>query len=247
MSSSSYTTIVLITGANQGIGFEIAKKLGTDHPDYHIILAGRRQNAVYEAVAKIQNLGASIEGLILDVTSDQSISNAAQIVARTHGRLDVLINNAGISRFDGARRPRDLWHSIFDTNVFGAQLVTEAFLPLLQQSQTTKRIVNMTSSLGSLALRQDPSSEDYHVNEFMEYSASKTALHMVTMYYARQFDQDPSWKINLCSPGFCATNHNQYSALEPPELGAINACRLATLGPDGETATCSSRHGPLPW
>lgn len=249
---ASDQTIVLITGANQGIGFEIAKKLGTEHKDYHIIASGRRLEAVEDAAAKLRELGCSAEALVLDQDSDESITQAAETILDKHGRLDVLINNAGISRSasydDPTKAPltRSEWMSVFNTNIFGVSVLTEALIPLLEKSQKTKRIVFISSSLGSLASKL---SLDYPARkrDYRVYSASKSALNRLALHYAVEREDDPSWKINICAPGYVATNLNNYGGAEPASTGAINACRLATLGPDGETATFTSRHGPVAW
>ncbi|KAK3394313.1 hypothetical protein B0H63DRAFT_385374 [Podospora didyma] len=249
MASEDYTTIVLITGANGGIGFETAKKLGAEHSDYHIIVSGRRKDAVDEAVTRLQASGGSFEGILLDVTSDESIAQAAQTVQEKHGRLDVLVNNAGVAPSEG-ERPRQLLKDIFDINVFGVVQVTNTFLPLLEKSQVTKRIVVITSGFGSFGETLGKGRDECHwpiYSVFAAYSASKAALNMMIVHYAIRFEKDPTWKVNLCCPGFCATNLTGYPGGEDPANGAINACRLATLGPEGETTTFTNRHGPLPF
>ncbi|KAK0618368.1 hypothetical protein B0T17DRAFT_335899 [Bombardia bombarda] len=245
MASTPSTTIVLVTGANQGIGYEIVKKLGTEHSDYHIILSGRRKDAVDEAVAKLKPLGFSLEGLVMDVASDESITEAAKYVSEKHGRLDVLINNAGVS-VDVGPHPRKVWQDVFNVNVFGVVQVTDTFMPLLEKSQQTKRIVMISSSVGSLERKTDKNGFVRNI-DYRVYTPTKSALNMVTLHYVARFDNDPTWKINLCCPGWCATNINDFQGMEDPKFGAINACRLATLGPDGETGTYTDRNGPIPW
>ncbi|KAJ9139120.1 Carbonyl reductase [Pleurostoma richardsiae] len=240
------STVVLVTGANQGIGFEISKKLGLEHKDYHVIVSGRRKDAVEEAADKLAKLGCSVEPLVLDVTSDESIAQAVKTVEGRHGRLDVLVNNAGIS---GAREKstRELFNRILDTNVSSVAMVTDAFIPLLGRSTTgAKHIVFITSGLGSLTMKKDPS-HIWHKLPSAYYSTSKAALNMLALHYAVQWEVDPSWKINLYTPPHCATNLNYFSGPEPVENGAIGACRLATLGPDGETGTFTDNDGPVPW
>ena len=245
-SKSPHTTIALVTGANQGIGFEIAKKLGTEHPDYHVLVAGRRKDAIDEAVTKLQALKVSCEPLLLDVTSDDSIAAAVKVVQDKHGRLDVLINNAGISR----RLPdqplatdRASWNAVFDTNVASVALVTDAFIPLLEKSQVTKRIVNITSGLGSVDTLQDKANP-FHKHPYTVYGISKAGLNLLTMFYAVKYEDDKTWKFNLSCPGLCKTNLNDYIEYgEDPAVGAINAVRLATLGEDGESGTFSNRAG----
>jgi NAD(P)-dependent dehydrogenase (short-subunit alcohol dehydrogenase family) len=252
MGSTAYITKVLITGANTGLGWQISKKLATEHKDYHIIMSGRKKDAIEKAVADFQSQGlTNVESLVLDLSSDESIANAAKAVAEKHGRLDILINNAGLTSDNGAPAETDLsrekWNMVFQVNVFGTALVTDAFLPLLEKSQApTKRVVFMTSSLSSIGLVLDKSTW-WRKAQFPIYSASKTALNRLMAQYAVDKEDDPSWKINVCCPGHCATNLNAGKGSEDPALGAINACRLATLGIEGETGTFSNRHGPLPW
>ncbi len=251
MASAPYIQIALVTGANQGIGFEIAKQLTTEHKDYHVIMAGRRQEAVDEAVAKLTALGLSVTGLLLDVTDDESIARAAKEVEEKHVRLDVLVNNAAISWISPEKglSTRQQWLEIYNTNVAGVLQVTDAFLPLLEKSQApTKRIVMMSTNLGSVALKLDPK-EFIHTVEYPAYSTSKTALHQLTAHYIQRKENDPTWKINLHNPGYCATNLTFYAGSDDPALGAAGAVKLATLGPDGPTGTFTGRdyEGEIPW
>ncbi len=243
----STSTIVLVTGANQGIGFEIAKKLASEEKGYHIIVSGRRKEAVEEAVESLQKQGLSVEPLVLDIASDESIEAAVKTVEAKHGHIDVLVNNAAISLGGAGVSDRAAWIRLFEINVFGTAMVTDAFLPLLEKSQTTKRIVFISSSLSSLNRRVDPKSPTHNTGQWRVYTTSKTPLNMIAVDYAIKYEKDPSWKINICCPGYCATNLNGFSGADTAASGAINACRLATLGPDGETGTFSSKDGPVPW
>jgi len=242
---ASSNTLVLITGANQGIGFETARKLGTEHKDYHIIVSGRRENAIKEAVSKLQELGVSAEPLVMDQASDESIAAAVKEVDARHGRLDVLINNAAVNM---GTPTRETWQTLYNINVFGVAMVTDAFIPLLEKSDKVKRIVNVTSGLGSCALTKIEPNCIYgsKMPEFIIYSSSKAALNLMTVHYAARFEEK-GWKINLACPGYCATNLNNYGGTNDPATGAINPCRLATLGEDGETGTFSHKDGPYPW
>ncbi|KAF4994947.1 hypothetical protein FDECE_12949 [Fusarium decemcellulare] len=241
----STTTIVLVTGANQGIGLETSKRLATEQPNYHIVMAGRRQQAIEEAAATLKKLGHSVEPLVMDVTSDASIADAAQFVSEKFGRLDVLINNAGILRRD-LPEGREKMRLIYETNVFGPMVVTEAFLPLLERATGTKRLVYVTSTLGSIQVKLDQDSKEHPLHG-LAYSTSKSALNMLALHYSVKYEKDPSWKFNLSCPGFCNTNLNEYRGPDTPENGSINICRLATLGPDGESGTFTDRHGTIPW
>lgn len=244
-------TIALVTGANQGIGFEIAKKLATDHKDYHVIMTGRRKDAIEEAASKLQSSGLSVEALVMDLDSDESIATAAQTVASKHGHLDALVNNAGISTApkaaDGTpNSTRQEFVQIMNTNVAGVQAVTDAFIPLLEKASGTKRIVFISSSLGSLSTKADVNSGTRKL-PWIPYTISKTADTMLGLIYAAQFDGRNDWKVNISCPGYCGTNLNAFAGTNPPSHGAINACRLATLGPDGETNTFTDVDGPVAW
>ncbi|KAK7719928.1 hypothetical protein SLS64_002109 [Diaporthe eres] len=246
-------TIVLVTGANQGIGFEIAKKLNVEHENYHVIMAGRRKQAIEEAAEKLQAQGFSVEPLVLDQSSDDSIAAAAKAVDEKHGHLDVLINNAAISNISHSAdgKPlstREQFLRILDTNVAGVQIVTDAFIPLLEKSTKTKRIVFISSGLGSVSLLADPKlGSTFRKVEATHYTTSKASLNQLALHYVVRYEDDKNWKLNICCPGFCATNLNAYSGTNSAESGAINACRLATLGPDGESGTYTNKEGTIPW
>lgn len=240
------STIVLVTGANQGLGYEMSKKLGKEYDGYHVIMTGRRADALEDAAKELQSLGCSVEPLLMDVTSDEAITQAAAAVDEKYGRLDVLINNVGIN--PGVATPtRDLWRRILETNVISVHRVTEAFLPLLRKSKAScKRIVFVSTSLGSLGDKLNPEGP-YRKLDVRIYRSSKAALNMLAASYVVDFEDDPTWKINVDDPGYCGTSFNNYSGPDTPENGALNACRLATLGPDGETGTFSNRRGSVAW
>jgi len=240
------TDIVLITGSNQGIGFETARKLASEHEGYHVIVSGRRKDATEDAAKTLQAEGLSVEPLVMDVNSDESIAAAVEAVKSKHGRLDVLVNNAGISIAPGAEG-RAAWAKMFDTNVFSVVAVTDAFLPLLEKSPKTKRVVFVSSNVSSLGLKADPTSLQHGLDRWMGYSSSKSALNMLAMHYVVRFEKDPTWKINLGCPGYCATNINGYTGTSTAKDGAGHVCHLATLGPDGESGSFSDKKGPVPW
>lgn len=245
------TTIVLVTGANQGIGLAIAKKLATQQKGYHVIMTGRRKNAIEEAAKTLQDQGLSVEPLVMELTSDESIAAAAKTVGDKHGRIDVLVNNAAISQASTSAdgKPlskREEFLQVLNTNVASVEAVTDAFLPLLEKSTQTKRIVFIGSRLGSLTSKADVKSPSRKM-DYRPYTISKTAEHMLALMYAAQFDGREDWKVNISCPGFCATNLNGQKGTDSPESGAINACRLATLGPDGPTNTFTSKEGPALW
>lgn len=196
----AYKHIALVTGANQGIGFEIAKKLATEQPDYQVILTGRRKDALDEALAKLKALGlTNVESLVMDVKSDESIKAAAKAVEDKYGRLDVLINNAGIVG-NTELSTRELWQEVYDVNVIGALIVTDTFIPLLEKSEVTKRVVFLSSSLGSLQDKADPT-DMFRKVDVGHYSSSKSAMNMMALHFAVRYEDDKSWKFNVGCPG----------------------------------------------
>lgn len=245
-------TVVLVTGSNQGIGYEIVKKLATEHGDYQLVLSGRRKAAVDEAVAGLRAAGlGNVDALVLDISDDASIAAAVAAVQTRYGRLDVLVNNAGViatPAVDGESRAE--WATTLSTNVASVALVTDAFLPLLRQSvgsRGPKRIVFLSSSMGSLARKAEPDSW-MHANRTRAYATSKAALNMLAWHYAVAFEQDTAnWKINCVCPGYCATQLNGFQGDNTVASGAVRAAELATLGADGPTATFSNKEGSIPW
>jgi len=212
---------VLITGANQGLGFATAQLL-SQQPNYVILLGSRDATKGEEAVHKIngEKPQSQVYLLVLDVTSDDSIDAAKSEVVNKYGdKLDVLVNNAGIALPEDTLKggsPRELMQRTYDVNVFGAAAMTEAFLPLLKNAPFP-RIVNVSSSLGSIGYVLDPNST-VGVN-LIAYSTSKSALNALTAYYANVLKK--ARVVSLC-PGYNATNLNNYRGLKNPTDG----CRI---------------------
>lgn len=241
-------TIVLISGANQGLGFEIAKKLATEQKDYHIFLGSRNLAKGEESAKMLQGLPGSVQAVQLDVTSDDCINACATLIEHQFAHLDVLVNNAGIASpaYGNEPTPRKKLAKCFDTNVYGAVSLTDACIPLLQKA-TTPRLVFMGSEMGSVANTLDPNFA-YYGAETVAYKASKAALNMIGATYAVKYGKE-GFKVNVCCPGLRKTN------LAPemgkmggaPSEGAVNACRLATLGEEGENGTFTNLDGVLPW
>ena len=178
----------------------------------------------------------------LDVTSDASVAEAVRQVTASPGRLDVLVNNAGVGL--GSARPSetsvDDMRAVYETNVFGVVRVTGQFLPLLRASPAG-RIVNVTSKRGSLG---EPGA--WVGQPIMAYSSSKTALNAVTAHLAREL-APAGIKVNGAAPGHVATDFNQHRGTRTPEQGAAIAVKLALLGPDGPTGGVFDDDGPLGW
>ena len=249
----SSKTIVLISGANQGLGFEIAKKLATEHQDYHILLGSRSLAKGEESAKQLQDLPGSTQAVQLDVTSDDSIAACADLIKTHFGHLDVLVNNAGIAIPAYQHEPtlRAKFSRCFDTNLFGAAALTDAFVPLLKLAKNP-RIVFMSSEMGSVANTLDPNFPYYGIPlsnfDVVAYKASKAALNMLGATYAVKYGGD-GFKINMCCPGLRKTNLTPTVGGLGGEAaeGAVNACRLATLGVEGEGGTFTNLEGVLPW
>ncbi len=217
-------TIVLISGANQGIGFEIVKKLSTN-PNYHILM-GTRTLSNGEAALSTLPKDTLVEPIELDVTSDLSITQAATSVSTKHGRLDILINNAGIGPYAPAATAstRERFTQILSTNVTSAACLTDAFIPLLRLS-SEPRIIFVSSAVGSLTQTLDPTSSHYGINA-PAYKASKAAMNMLMATYATTLKEE-KWRINSCTPGLSATAFTKGVGRDP-SVGAMIACKLAT-------------------
>ncbi|KAJ7662984.1 carbonyl reductase [Mycena rosella] len=245
-SISSDSKIVLITGANKGIGFEIAKQLASQYKGYHILIGSRDAERGEKAAEALKKEGLSVEALAIDVADDRSIEAAAQTVKSKFGRLDVLINNSGIilDSFTGEPSSRAVFEATFAVNVFGAASTTDAFIPLLEKSAAA-RVVFVSSDLGSLTYRANPTGP-YSFVDGPSYRCSKAAMNMLALTYAHRF-RGQGWKVNIHNPGYTKTDLNHNNGTGTVEDGAKGAVRLAVLGDDSETATYSEKEGPIPW
>lgn len=247
--------VALVTGANQGIGLQIARELVANGLT---VLVGSRNLERGETAAK--DIGPNARALQLDVTDKASIAAAAQRIRTELGRLDVLVNNAAISNtskrpgmsveeYAALTRPSnvslDEVRAVWETNVFGVLAVTQAMLPLLREAPAA-RIVNVSSGVGSLTRNADPTFP-YRSIFGPVYPASKTALNAMTL--AMAIELEPTGiKVNAVSPGFTRTNLNGYQGTETVEEGAREAVRVALLGPDGPTGTFThATLGTIPW
>ncbi|MBW0117133.1 SDR family oxidoreductase [Pseudonocardia abyssalis] len=234
----------LVTGANKGIGYEIAAGLGA--LGWRVGVGARDEQRRTDAVAKLVATGVDAFGVPLDVTDDASVTAAAALVEEYAGRLDALVNNAGIT--GGAPQTPttvdlDTVRRVVETNVLGVIRVTNALLPLLRRSPSP-RIVNMSSGVGSLTRQSTPGGDTGPIA--VAYSPSKTFLNAVTVQYAKEL-ADTGILINAACPGFVATDLNGFRGHRTPEQGAATAIRLATLPDDGPTGGYFEDAGAIPW
>ena len=246
MSEDLKGKVALITGANKGIGYEIARQLGSRGAS--VLVGSRDIGRGEEAANKLRLSQIDAQTIQLDVSDQKTIDSAAKQIESEFGKLDILVNNAGILS-DGDRLPpsqvdiETLRHT-YETNVFGVFAVTKALLPLLKKSKAG-RIVNLSSSLGSLTQNSDP---NYEFADFklLAYNSSKTAVNAITVLLAAELKDTPI-KINAADPGFTATDINQYQGYRTVEQGAIAAVRLATLPNDGSSGGFFDENGVVPW
>lgn len=245
--------VALVTGANKGIGHQIARDLAGLG---YTVLIGSRDASNGEVAAK--EIGNDAHSLQLDVTDQGSIDAAAARIRTDFGRLDVLVNNAGVSHAGKADEgfpkdamatnlltdaPMESIRRVWEVNVFGVIAVTQAVLPLLRKAPAA-RIVNMGSSGGSLALNSDP--DNPHRAMYGNYSTSKSAVHAVSLAFALALESE-GIKVNTACPGHTATALNNFSGARSVENGAREAVRLATLDVDGPTGTFSDQDGTVAW
>ncbi|WP_183976400.1 SDR family oxidoreductase [Tunturiibacter gelidoferens] len=235
--------IAFVTGANKGIGKAIVKGLARD--GYVVYLGARGVERGRAAAAELAGDG-TVRFVQLDVTDPASVLAAKETIETEVGRLDVLVNNAGISSAPGSRfrspieESADNLRGVYETNVFAVVTVTNVFIPLLLRSNAG-RIVNVTSKRGSIG-------EDgaWVGRPNMTYSTSKTALNAITVHYARSLAETPI-KVNGAAPGHVATDFNGFRGTRTPEQGALVAIRLAQLESDGPTGLVFEDDVQLAW
>jgi NAD(P)-dependent dehydrogenase (short-subunit alcohol dehydrogenase family) len=251
----AHRRIALVTGANQGIGLQVARELAANGVT---VLLGSRDLGKGEAAAR--QIGRGATAIQLDVTDRASIAAAAERIRTEFGRLDLLVNNAGISNTgrapnasleDYAKTTRpsnvsfDEMRAVWETNVFGVLAVYQAMLPLLRLSSDA-RIVNVSSGVGSLATNADPSF-GYRRMFGPVYPASKAALNAISLAMMIELE-GTGIKLNLVSPGFTATHLNNYAGTDSIEDGSREVVRAALLGPEGATGTFTRwENAPIPW
>lgn len=240
----SERTIALVTGANKAIGYEIAAGLGA--LGWRIGVGARDQERREIAVEKLRAGGIDAFGVPLDVDDDASVAAAAELIADQAGGLDVLVNNAGITG-DMPQTPTTVdpatVRTVLETNVIGVIRVTNAMLPMLRGS-ASPRIVNMSSSVGSLALHTTPGIDMGPIP--VAYLASKTFLNALTIQYAKELSETDIL-INSGCPGLTATDLSGFRGDRTPQQGAAIAIHLATLPDGGPTGGFFNDAGTVPW
>jgi NAD(P)-dependent dehydrogenase (short-subunit alcohol dehydrogenase family) len=239
--------IALITGANKGLGFEMARQLG--QAGVSVFLAARDPQKGEAAAEKLRGQGLDVQFIKLDVTNKADHVAVLAFLERKFGRLDILINNAGISAESlGSGKVStttdDVIHRTFETNFFAPVALTQVLLPLLKKSDAG-RIVNMSSILGSQTLHADPKSQIYEFKA-LAYDASKAALNSFTIHLAHEL-KDTKIKVNSAHPGWVKTDMGTDAApMEIPE-GGKTGVQLALLGDDGPTGGFFHLGKTLPW
>jgi NAD(P)-dependent dehydrogenase (short-subunit alcohol dehydrogenase family) len=245
------TQVALVTGANKGIGRATAEQLAGR--GMTVLIGARDARRGEEAAAAVPG---EAHALVLDVTDAATVQTAARWIEDWFGRLDVLVNNAGISG-SGPVSPLDavdqvpssvdldLVRAVFETNVFGVITVTNALLPLLRRSPAP-RIVNVSSGAGSLAIASDPEGPLAALPSSAAYTPSKTALNALTVQYANELRKD-GVLVNAADPGYVDTDINNHTGFLTTAQGAAVVVRLATLGADGPTGGFFGEAGPVPW
>ena len=226
MATNDNNRIALITGANKGIGFEVARQLA--QKGIQVLLGSRDEVRGKKAVEQLISENLPVSLIIIDVTDQSTIDPAVTKVTNTYGHLDILINNSGV--YVKEPRPSELTletirHN-FEVNFFGAFSITKAFLPLIRKS-SSGRIVNISSALGSFYFHESNKQSYFHC----AYSASKASLNMLTFQLAKEL-QNTKIKVNSCTPGLTATDLTNFHG-HSVEIGAKSAVFLATLPDDG--------------
>jgi NAD(P)-dependent dehydrogenase (short-subunit alcohol dehydrogenase family) len=247
-SSKSNGKIALVTGANKGLGFEMSRQLAQE--GLTVIIAARKLEAAIVAAAQLKSEGLEAEAIALDINDSAQIQSAAQEIGDRFGKLDVLINNAGVM-LDGewaisnaSSVSIDTIRKTFDTNFFALVEVTQAMLPLILKSQSG-RIVNMASIEGSLTLHADPSSFIYDSKPFA-YDASKAAVNSFTLHLAHELRNTPV-KVNSAHPGWVKTELGGDGAMMDISEGAKTGVQLATLPDDGVSGGFIHLGQPVLW
>ncbi|KAK7424084.1 hypothetical protein QQX98_000694 [Neonectria punicea] len=239
--------IVLVTGANQGIGLATAQSLASKD-SYHVIIGARNTQAGEKVASDLREAGHAASSVQLDLSSKASIEAAIGKIDKEFGYIDALVNNAGILKDrDPSYSTWDLYTDTFTTNVIGTAVLTEGLLPLLQKAKSgPPRLVFVTSVMGSLQYATNKDAPWYSI-DYKAYDASKAAVNMLMLNYVRVLDGTGA-KVNSVCPGLVKTNLTNFSEYgTTTEVGASHVVEMATLGKDGPTGTFSNSQGSLPW
>src|SRR5271156_6360693 len=237
--------IALITGANKGIGYELARQLGEE--GVTVLVAARNAKLGNAATAKLRAEGADAHFIELDVTKPQTIAKAVQTIQTQYGRLDILVNNAAIvDKADGPPSTADpgAVRRVLDINFFGVLAVTQAMLPLVRNS-ASGRIVMVSSGLGSLTWNADPNWPFAGIKP-LGYNGSKAILNMMTVQLAWELRDTPI-KVNTVNPGYTATDLNGNSGTQTIEEGAAETVRQSLAPDDAPTGGFFETGGVVPW
>ena len=236
--------VALVTGANKGIGLEIARQLAQQGNT--VLIGARDAQRGEEAARTLQNEGLDARFVQVDVTDQSSIDAAARKIEGEFNKLDILVNNAAVAldTVPPSQLDMEVLRHTYETNVFGVFAVTKALLPLLRKSEAG-RIVNMSSGLGSLTQTSDPKWPFAAVNA-LAYTSSKTAVNALTVQFANELRDTPI-KVNAADPGYVATDLNQHRGYRTVQQGATAPVRLATLPADGPTGSYFDEEGVVPW
>lgn len=237
--------IALVTGANKGIGLEIARQLAQS--GVIVLMGARHPERGQDAAARLSEAGLAVDVIEIDLNNETTIAAAAEQIAARYGRLDILVNNAGI--VDAADGPPSTAATaaarrLMETNFIGTLAVTQAMLPLLRRSQAG-RIVNLATTLGSLAINGDPTSP-YFEARLIGYNASKAALNMLTVQLAAEL-KDTSIVVNSVAPGYVKTDLTGHNGFMTPEQGARLPVEYALLGPGAVSGRFVEPDGNAPW
>ncbi len=236
--------VALITGANKGIGFEVARQLAT--AGWTVLAAARNEELGKQAAARLLAEGLDVHFIQVDLNAPETAATAAETVRGQFGRLDLLVNNAGIANMtDGppSKVKPGLLMTMMQTNYAGAVAVTQAMLPLLQQAGKAQ-VINVSSELGCVSQQTDPDWK-YAQVKYLAYSASKAALNMFTVQLAWEF-RNGSIAVNSVNPGYTATDLNGNTGTQTVEEGAAEIVRVALLDPP-VTGKFLEAGGELPW